>query len=289
MSTAVSNLFKRTRRRRRGWSSSWPGCSLSGCAWRGASAQAAQAGDRRWPRAPRRRRSRTRSPARRDSYADVVKVVVAGRRDDSHRGQGEGLADRLPGRRPAAPLLRRPVRRRRRTPGAHAHLQAARARLGRDRQPRRLHPDQLPRRRRRRRDPRRPDGRPHARREARRHGQAERSRAAEDRRDGPPSAGARRLRRGAGRRRRARRRQPARHRPDRDDGDHQREGAVDRRRRRQLRGLPADRRADQPRQLGRRARRTRGASSSASTRRSSRTRTATSGSASRFRPTWRAT
>ena len=64
---------------------------------------------------------------------------------------------------------------------------------------------------------------------------------------------ARQFRKRQGRRRRARGRQPARHRPDRDHGDHQREGTVDHRRRRRLRGLPADRRADQPRQLGWRA------------------------------------
>ena len=69
-----------------------------------------------------------------------------------------------------------------------------------------------------------------------------------------PTVAARQLRRGASGRRRARRRQPARHRSDRHDGDHQREGPFDRQRRRQLRGLPPDRRADQSRQLGRRAR-----------------------------------
>ena len=65
-------------------------------------------------------------------------------------------------------------------------------------------------------------------------------------------ARARRLRRGPGGRRRPRGRQPARHRRDGDDRDHQREGPDDARRR-QLRGLPPDRRADQPWQLRRRA------------------------------------
>ena len=57
-----------------------------------------------------------------------------------------------------------------------------------------------------------------------------------------------------GRRRRARGRKSARRRRDRDVGHHQREGTDDGARQRQLSGLPADRRADQPRQLRRRAR-----------------------------------
>ena len=66
-------------------------------------------------------------------------------------------------------------------------------------------------------------------------------------------------------------------------------GRATGRRRRQLRGLPADRRADQPGQLGRRARGHARASWSASTRRSCRPRAATSASASRSRRTWRRT
>ena len=136
---------------------------------------------------------------------------------------------------------------------------------------RRLHPDQQPRRRRRRRHPRRT--RPTAARStAKLVGTDKPSDLALLKVDATDlhAAGARQLRRRAGRRRRARGRQPARHRPDGDDGHHQREGPVDRRRRRQLRGLPADRRADQPRQLGRRAGEHRRANWSASTRRSCR-------------------
>ena len=72
---------------------------------------------------------------------------------------------------------------------------------------------------------------------------------------GPPAdARAGRLRSPADRRRRARGRQPARPGRDGHDGDPERQGPYDRRRRRQLPGLPADRCADQQGQLGRRAR-----------------------------------
>ena len=87
-----------------------------------------------------------------------------------------------------------------------------------------------------------------------RHRQAERPCGHQDQQDRSPSHCARQLRQRAGGRRRARRRQSAGCRADGHDGHHQREGTIDRLRQRQLRRLPADRRADQSGQFRRRAR-----------------------------------
>ena len=167
----------------------------------------------------------------RDSYADIVKVVGAGRRHDSDRRTAR-----------VSPTSSQPATK---TCSAgssaissvgdqHAAsasaAAAARPRLGRHRQQRRLHPDQQPRRRQRRQTSRSisTDGRTF---KAKLIGTDKPSDLALLKIDGdqPAAAGARQLRRGPGGRRRARGRQSARRRPDGDDGHHQREGTVDRR------------------------------------------------------------
>ena len=222
----------------------------------------------------------------------------AGRRHDPRRGQGATVSptqfqDGQDGRRissagssaTSSAATARPRRRAmQRAPKQRG------ARLRRHRHHRRLHPDQQPRRRRRRRASR--SSSPTA-------GRFTAKVVGTDKpsdlallkvdADRPAPDRARQLGQRAGRRRRARGRQPARRRPDRDDGDHQREGAVDRASataatrtscrptRRSTTATPAAR-SSTPR-----------ASWSASTRRSCRATTATSASASRFRRTWRRT
>ena len=130
----------------------------------------------------------------RDSYADVVNVVGArGRHDPRPRArrrmsptlfQGRtGRTDRTPiccaGSSATGSAATRAASA---TPRTQRAPRQRGARLRRHRDDRRLHPDQQPRRRRRRRDHGRADRRPHADGEAGRHRQAERSRAAEDRR-----------------------------------------------------------------------------------------------------------
>ena len=238
---------------------------VTGAAWRGAAAGPQASGTHAMPVVT--------SPIAhavaggRDSYADVVNVVapaVVTVHADGKARMSQTEFQMPDGQVPGDDLLRRffgeqfgqgaaePVRPRP-APSA-AGAAPARARVGRRRRGGRLHPHQQPRDRRRGRHQGRSHRRPHAVGQAGRHRQGERSRAAQDQRVRSASDRARQLRRGPGRRRRPRGGQPAQSRTDGDDGHHQREGPIDQRRRRQLRRLPADRRADQPRQLRRRAR-----------------------------------
>ena len=142
--------------------------------------------------------------------------------------------------------------------GVPARARAELARLGRDHQRRRRHRDQHARRQGRHRhaDPRSARRQARVRRQDRRPGRQDRPRGPQDRqpRGLVPVPRVLQLRPDRGGRRGARHRQPLRRRPDRDERNHlradaDRDGSVGHA------GVPADGRRDQPRQLGRRARR----------------------------------
>lgn len=210
----------------------------------GPARQAARGADRRaaGSRARRRRRARSILVCGRRAKGDArgrQRVLQQGR-FAAARSAREGSAVSL--------FLRRPQR----APAAGGTR--GQSGVGRHRKLGGLHSNEPARRRRRGPDRSRARRRPHGHREGDRQRSGNRPRGAQDQHDEPADDHARPLRPVARGRRRARDRQPVRGRPDGHDGDHQRARAQPPRHQ-HVRELHPDRRADQPGQFGRRARR----------------------------------